>query len=130
MPGRPRKTALQLLVDGTWRRDRHGSRELPPTAPLGPPPRHLGVEARTAWRETAASARWLCRPDRGLLEVYAQLLAAARRDFDAMSAAKLSLLASLGARLGLAPADRSRLTLPPTPTPPDPGEKFFTKAAK
>ena len=68
--------------------------------------------------------------DRGLLEVYAQLLAAARRDFDAMSAAKLSLLASLGARLGLAPADRSRLTLPPTPTPPDPGEKFFAKAAK
>ena len=109
MAGRPRKPALELLVTGQWRRDRHGGRSLSPTAPLGQPPKHLSAEARRCWREVAGSAEWLRHPDRGLLEVYVQLMAQQRSDFVEMSAAKLTLLVSLGARLGLSPVDRTRL---------------------
>ena len=109
MAGRPRKTALELLIAGTWRRDRHGGRTLSPTDPLGPPPPHLTPEQRRCWLETAVVAPWLRLADSGPLEVYACLLAEARADFAAMSASRLSLLCRQGARLGLGPVDRTRL---------------------
>ena len=117
MAGRPRKTELELLVTGQWRRDRHGSRSQGPTSPLGNPPKHLGSEARRAWREVAGTAPWLRAPDRGVLEIYAQLLAEARADFAAMPASRMALLSRQAARLGLGPTDRTRLTPPPEPKP-------------
>ena len=117
MTGRPRKTELELLISGQWRPDRHGSRSQGPTGPLGDPPKHLGAEARKAWREVASTAPWLRAPDRGVLEVYAQLLAEARADFAGMSANRLALLSRQGARLGLGPHDRTRLTPAPEPKP-------------
>ena len=65
MAGRPRKSALELLIAGTWRRDRHGGRSLSPTDPLGAPPAHLSPEQRRCWCEVAACAPWLRFPDRG-----------------------------------------------------------------
>ena len=41
----------------------------------------------------------------------------ARADFAAMSANRLALLSRQGARLGLGPHDRARLTSPPEPKP-------------
>ena len=117
MPGRPRKSALQLLVSGQWRADRHGGRALSPTAPLGQPPTCLGPAERKAWREVVRSATWLRHPDRGLLEVYVKLLHQQRSSFAEMSAARLTLLVATGARLGLAPIDRTRLTPSPEPKP-------------
>ena len=117
MPGRPRKSTLQLLTQGTYRPDRHGDRSLSPAAPLGQPPKHLSPEQRRCWREVAGSATWLRHPDRGLLEIYVQLMVQQRSSFADMSAAKLSLLVGLGARLGLGPNDRARLTPQPEPKP-------------
>ena len=67
------------------------------------------------WREVAGSATWLRHPDRGLMELYCKLLHQQRSDFAEMPAARLVLLVNLGARLGLAPIDRTRLTLRPEP---------------
>ena len=117
MPGRPRKSTLQLLTQGTWRPDRHGGRSLSPTTPLGQPPTCLGPAERKAWREVAGWATWLRHPDRGLLEVYARLLVEQRTAFADMNAARLTLLVTLGARLGLAPIDRTRLEPKPEPKP-------------
>jgi hypothetical protein len=133
MAGRPRKSALELLIAGTWRRDRHGGRSLPPTDPLGNPPAHLGPAVKKIWREVAASAPWLRLPDRGPLEVYVCLMAEARSGFAAMPASRLALLTRQAARLGLGPVDRTRITLQPERSPnpfdefSDPGEKFFNR---
>ena len=113
MTGKPRKTELELIVSGQWRRDRHGRSSASKTAVLGPPPADLGPVERKVWREVADSALWLERPDRPLLEVFVRLLAEARTDFTVMPASRLALLANLGARLGLAPGDRARLSPPP-----------------
>ena len=117
MAGRPRKSALELITSGTWRQDRHGGRTLSPTTPLGPPPASLEPAERRVWREVAGSATWLRHPDRGLLELYCKLLHQQRADFAEMPAARLVLLVNLGARLGLAPIDRTRLTPTPEPKP-------------
>ena len=109
MAGRPRKTALELLIAGTWRKDRHGGRSLSPSDPLGPPPGHLGAEARRCWSELSACAPWLRLPDRAQAEVFVQLQAEARTDFAAMSATRLSLLSRQASKLGLGPVDRTRL---------------------
>ena len=120
------------MVTGGFRADRHGRRLHDPDArPLGPPPRHLSAVARRCWREVAGVAGWLSAGDRPTLEIHSQLAAQARADFAGMSAAKLSLLASLGGRLALSPTDRARITWPAAPAaPPDPGERFFTVVAK
>ena len=123
MTGKPCKTELELIVTGQWRRDRHGRRLGQNTALLGPPPADLTSAERKAWREVAGSATWLRHPDRGLLEVYAKLLAESRADFAQMPAARLGLLVGLSARLGLAPGDRARLS-PPPPAPPNPFDEF------
>ena len=69
------------------------------------------------WRDVASSAVWLRHPDRGLLELYSKLLHQQRFDFAEMPTARLVLLANLGARLGLAPIDRTRLEPRPEPKP-------------
>ena len=135
MAGRPRKTALELLIAGTWRRDRHGGRTLAPTDPLGPPPPHLTPEQRRAWLETAVAAPWLRLPDRPQVEIYVCLMAEARADFSAMSATRIGLLSRQASKLGLGPVDRTRITQPPEPSvnPFDefgPGVKFFKPAAR
>ena len=124
MPGRPRKTELELLISGQWRRDRHGSRRQGPTALLGDPPKHLSLEARKAWREVAGNAPWLRGPDRQVLEVYCQLLAEARADFAATPATRLALLSRQAARLGLGPNDRSRLPQQPESAVANPFDEF------
>ena len=117
MVGRPRKTELELLVTGQWRRDRHGSRSQGPTDPLGDTPRsgdrnHGAVEATSRHALRASAPRCF-----GGLEIYAQLLAEARADFAGMSANRLALLSRQGARLGLGPHDRTRLMPAPPPKP-------------
>ena len=135
MSGRPRKTALELLIAGTWRKDRHGGRSLSPTDPLGAPPAHLSPEQRRCWYEVATCAPWLRLPDRGPLEIYVCLMAEARGGFAAMPASRLTLLTRQAARLGLGPIDRTRITpqAEPTANPFDefgPGVKFFRPAVR
>jgi hypothetical protein len=117
MAGRPRKTELELLVTGQWRRDRHASRHQGAAAPLGNPPRHLTPEQRRVWREVAGVAPWLTAADRQPLELHCCLMAEARADFAAMSATRIGLLSRQAARLGLGPNDRSRLLPAPEPKP-------------
>ena len=84
---------------------------------LGQPPASMGPAERKVWREVAGSAEWLRHPDRGLLELYCKLLHQQRSTFAEMPAARLVLMVNLGARLGLAPIDRTRLMLRPEPKP-------------
>ena len=138
MAGRPRKSALQLLVQGTYRKHRHDGRTMPPSAPLGAPPDHLSAAAKKAWREVAAggASAWLRRPDRAQVELYAQLMAEARADFAGMSATRITLLSRQASKLGLGPVDRTRITPQPERAPnpfdefSDPGEKFFDRNAR
>ena len=117
MAGRPRKTELELLVTGQWRKDRHASRSQGPTRRLGNPPKHLTPEQRRVWRETASVAPWLTAADRQPLELHCCLMAEARADFAAMSATRIGLLSRQASKLGLGPTDRARLTPHPEPKP-------------
>ena len=135
MAGRPRKTALELQIAGTWRRDRHGGRSLSPTDPLGPPPPHLGPEQRRCWFETVVAAPWLRLPDRPQVEIFVSLMAEARTDFGKMSATRIGLLSRQASKLGLGPVDRTRITpqSEPSVNPFDefgPGVKFCKPAVK
>ena len=98
---------LRAAVLAAWVADYPGTR----------PPIWWRLDAPEPRREVAGSATWLRHPDRGLLEVYARLLVEQRTAFADMNAARLTLLVTLGARLGLAPIDRTRLEPKPEPKP-------------
>lgn len=113
MPTR-RKSADQLRLEGGWRADRHADRDRSPTGvgKLGPPPKHLAPEACRAWRELVEAAPWATGSDRPLVEVTARLLAELRGP-EPMVTSRIGALISALSRLGLSPADRSRITEAP-----------------
>jgi phage terminase small subunit len=93
--GRPPKSTRLHLINGTYRRDRHGKR---PDAPklgaglsedqrilLAEQPPHLSAEAAGIYRESVINAHWLLAIDRGLLTVYvtaAEICRVASRGLD------------------------------------------------
>ena len=131
MAGRRPAPVAKLMITGGYRADRHGRRLHDLDAkPLGSPPRHLSAAARRCWREVAAVAGWLSAGDGPTWKFTVSWRPRPEPTLPAQSAAKLSLLASLGGRLGLSPTDRARITWPKAPAaPPDPGERFFVSAA-
>jgi hypothetical protein len=58
---------------------------------------------------SGAAGAWLRASDRPLVELFARLMAASRRDFQGLSAAKLAILANVAGKLGLGPVDRARV---------------------
>jgi len=86
---------------------------------LGDPPEHLNEAERAAWIELAGNALpdTLGRADRTTLELTVSLLLKLRSG--AAMASELSLLATQLAKLGMSPADRSRVVAIPKPKPND-----------
>jgi phage terminase small subunit len=127
--GRPRKSVEQHVLDGTYRKDRHGPltpENTPATAPPPPVPSNLTTAERAAWKQLTALlagvvkprdtptlvelCRWMARAD--LIAValaavkpgakgFAQLLTAA-----AIATDKVAVLSG---RFGLSPSDRAKL---------------------
>ncbi|HEX2526654.1 MAG TPA: hypothetical protein VHL31_10215, partial [Geminicoccus sp.] len=73
----------------------------------------------------ALAGAWLRAPDRMALETFVRLKALERQDLAAMTGAQLSALNKLGGLLGLNPAERARISVPPPPQEEDPDDVFF-----
>lgn len=112
---RPRKPTALLEQSGSFekhperRREREGEPVNP--NPLGPPPAHLNAAQRAAWGELEriTPAGVLSEADRPFLEMTCMLLALLRELGAVMETSKIARLESCLGRLGLTPADRSRV---------------------
>ena len=127
MRGRPPKSAAQHAADGTFRKDRHGSRAELQISPAKPTvPRGLPPEARALWRRVVAElpAEALSRLDGEALRAYCVAWSIYRRieplmvdnptdkDIRIAWTAVLSTLDKLGQQFGWTPRSRSSLRLP------------------
>ena len=127
MAGRPRKPTQLHVVQGTGRKCRMEKRknEPRPDGEVGNPPAFLTKKQQAAWRELVgnSAAGVLTISDRVTLEMAACLLAEYRRKPDAMPATRMTLLERILAKLGMNPADRSRISV----TSPEKGENPFAE---
>jgi len=87
--------------------------EPPPNGPIGPPPASLTPKQVECWVEIIANAPEgvLAKSDRVVVEIAARLLAHVRSKAK-VSAALIALLGQSLQRLGMTPADRSRVAAP------------------
>lgn len=114
---RPRKPTNVLELKGSFKKDpaRGESRanEPKPEGEIGDPPEGLDVDARKCWVEIVGMchAGTLCAADRLVVEHGARVLAALRKSADyADTKLMIRLEATLG-KLGLTPADRSKVSV-------------------
>lgn len=117
--GRPRKPSNVLEMSGAFRKNpqRRAERanEPQPTAPIGDPPPHLTANAARAWQDIVrlAPGGVLGDTDRLYVEIAAELLAMKRElGVLAMEPAKLNRLETMLGKLGMNPADRSKVNAP------------------
>lgn len=122
--GRPRKPTQFLEMVGAFdknparRRARAGEPTAAPLTDSDGPPAYFTEEERKAWSDVrrACAPGVLMQSDCILLEVSARLLAQFRTD-PTIPTTRISLLSQCLARMGLSPADRSRVTVPPGARP-------------
>ena len=128
---RPRLPTDRLELTGAFAKNpqRRAVRagEPRPTVPLGDPPRQLDRAQSAVWRELAGLAPWLTAADRIALELTARLLVTLRAN-DGLPAPHHAQLVALLTRLGLTPADRSKINAPQPEEEVDPAEAFFGTA--
>lgn len=112
--GRPRKPTKLLELNGSLKKhpDRRQKGEPKPEGTVGDPPAHFDDDQAKTWRELAGiiPAGVLGRGDRICLELAAVLLERFRRDPESFQGTKLNTLHTCLAKMGLTPADRSRVT--------------------
>ena len=110
---RPRKPTAQLVITGTTQKNpsRLLDRAAEPvvSTPLGPPMPRLSERERTAWLEISQLAPWLSSADRVAVEIAACLLAAFRIQGTQLPPPLFNRLETLLGRLGMTPADRSKV---------------------
>jgi hypothetical protein len=117
--GRNRTPTAVLELTGAFKKhpDRKRARASEPrgSGPVGEPPERFDEELRAIWFEIAdmIPAGVLAKSDRLALEIPCGLV---RKVFqDSINGAELSRLNSLLARLGMTPADRSKVSVPKQP---------------
>ena len=114
----PRKPTNVLELKGAFRRNpkrkRARGNEPPPNGAIGRVPGHLSEEERNAWRQIVRDAPpgVLCKADRLAVESAARCLAILRETDSLRWAAELRHWL---VRLGMTPADRSRVSAPSKP---------------
>jgi phage terminase small subunit len=129
---KPRKPTALLLLNGGLAHDkkRYANRtaEPVPSGELGPAPRHFNAELKAIWNELVKQipAGVLTCADRIILELACRLTNKMRtEEFTSSNAAQL---VSCLSRLGLTPADRSKVQVDPSKgkqaLPPSPFAKF------
>lgn len=118
MSGRPRTPTSLLLIQGAYAAhpERAAARkdEPAPKSGVGDAPKAMKVAARKCWDYLVeiAPEGVLGDSDRAYLEVAAELLALKRRvGVERMESAKLNRLETMLGKLGLNPADRSRVSI-------------------
>jgi hypothetical protein len=116
----PAPSADELALHPGRYRDRASSPV--PAGPLGDPPGHLGPAQRTAWQELATQIPEgvLTIADRIFVEATCHLIAKMRSEHFEPTPAWFTALASGLGRMGLTPADRSKISVPSAPQPEDP----------
>lgn len=115
---RPRTASNILELRGSFDHNPSRRRADPQSEPLGSAPRLAPVTFKKAWDYIAstAPAGTLQKRDRVYLEVAAQLYVQLRNEGAAeMHPARLARLEMMLAKLGLSPADASRVTAAPPP---------------
>lgn len=126
--GRPRKPTHMHLLNGTLNHDpaRFADRKGEPhdDRPLGPAPDYFTTKQRDAWTEIGGRAPWLRAADAIACEIAAVLLAAFRERGAELPGVALSRMETMLGRLGLSPADRSKVKAPPTPKRENPFARF------
>lgn len=119
-----------LAFKGTKKRNpaRHAECTVPASSDnLGEAPAHFTPEERAAWAWLASCApeRTLGKRDEPTLALAARLWASiTARPMDRVRSAETARMESLLARLGLSPADASRVSVPPPPAEENPFAKF------
>lgn len=111
---RPHMPSYLLEARGSFKKNPNRKRvDVVDGRTLGGPPEHLSEPERAAWIELADNALpdTLGRADRTTLELTVSLLLKLRSG--AAMASELSLLATQLAKLGMSPADRSRVAAIP-----------------
>jgi phage terminase small subunit len=114
--GRNRTPSSVLELTGSFKKhpDRKKARASEPAAigPLGLPPTRLDAELKKIWYEITdmIPAGVLAKSDRLAIEIACRLTRKVFRD--EINGAELSTLNSLLARLGMTPADRSKVSVP------------------
>jgi hypothetical protein len=127
---RPRKPTATLEETGAFiknpERKRQRSGEPIPTAPLGDPPAHLGLEERAIWLELSAlmPPNVAKNSDRFAVEIIVCLMANFRKH--RATVGEIAQLSSLLGRMGLTASDRSRIKTTNDPRQ-DPLEAFLSR---
>lgn len=112
---RPRKPTNVLELKGAFKKhpERAAERanEPEPTGEIGDPPKHLTGLALECWTEIVglAHAGTLCAADRLVVEHGARALAALRSSDDYADTKLMIRLETVLGKLGLTPADRSKV---------------------
>lgn len=125
---RPRKPTRLHELSGAFahdpKRKQARANEPQPAGDLGPAPKHLAVGEKRIWRELAAMAPAgvLFDSDRWAVEIACHLMAKLRSGD--IKPQESSILLSTLSRLGLTPADRSKIQAAPR-QPADPFETFM-----
>jgi hypothetical protein len=114
--GRPRVSTARHRLTGAFRRHPERLRargvEPQPTGPIGAPPDCLSRQEQAAWREIVLHSPpgVLGCSDRLALEITCRLVAELRRA-GSLPAGQMAALVGLLGKLGMTPADRSRVGL-------------------
>jgi phage terminase small subunit len=115
MAANKKPTALREL-QGTANRNKHRDNQDQPviTRGIGPAPKHLNDDQKKIWDEIVSGmyAGVLGEADRLALETLTRLVYVMRRDFEKMSAAKLSQLSTMLGKFGMTPSDRTKIVVP------------------
>lgn len=129
--GRNRKPTHELEQSGAFEKDpqrrRDRENEPVPAGPLGDPPEYLSPAAQSVWHELAGQVPQgvLTIADRFLVEIVSRQMARLRAGED-LKAAEINQIISCLSRMGLTPADRSRVAVP---KPPDEERDTFAELA-
>ena len=110
---RPRTPAALLELRGAFKKDPQRRREEPAAnGPVGGPPPSFDAELQAVWEELVGlvPSGVLSRADRWTAEVACRMMHQLRNGD--IKAAEIGILQSCLSRMGMTPADRSRIAIP------------------
>ena len=112
---RPRKPTRVLELSGAFKQhpERRRAAEPQPTGPIGEPPARLYTKAIPFWDEivTQCAPGVLTVADRWAVELASRIML--KVAIGSVKGCELGVLRSLLSSMGMTPADRTRLSIPP-----------------
>jgi hypothetical protein len=128
--GRPRKPPQLHVVEGTYRKDRHGPLPSPLAhfEPLGDAPADWQPAGKMLWHEIGAQIPLgvASRHDRVAFEIFVRLVIAVRADHNNCTPAMASQIRAYCGLFGMTPSDRAKFCQPPAEGATDPLTEYLT----